>query len=246
MEEQKRRSGQIGVPFFDATLSSFEIAAHELKSPLALIRQLTIELKSTDIMDGERDMILTQIQLLSERSLRLSSDITKASSLQTSLFPNRPLNVSQLCEDVVDEMSPLYLAHDKTLTRRSVGVLPLAVANYDLLRRILLNFSDNALHYADQHGKVTMSSQHLRRRGIVRVSVRDFGPALPTHIWRSLRSAHVEMPKSIVARPNSSGLGIKISGQFADVIGGKIGAIKHRDGASFFIDLPVSKQLSLL
>jgi len=53
-------------------------------------------------------------------------------------------------------------------------------------------------------------------------------------------------PVAIHARPQSSGLGLYIAGQFADAMNGRIGVTRHRDGATFYVDLQASKQLSLL
>ena len=47
-------------------------------------------------------------------------------------------------------------------------------------------------------------------------------------------------------RPGSSGLGMFIANEFALAIGAQIGVIRHRDGATFYVDVPASTQLRLL
>ena len=37
-----------------------------------------------------------------------------------------------------------------------------------------------------------------------------------------------------------------VASEFAAAIGGQIGAIRHRDGATFYVDVPASMQLRLL
>ena len=46
-------------------------------------------------------------------------------------------------------------------------------------------------------------------------------------------------------RPGSSGLGLYIASKFARFMNGDVSAIRHRDGTSFILKLPVSKQASL-
>lgn len=56
----------------------------------------------------------------------------------------------------------------------------------------------------------------------------------------------MEKRKSIRTRPESSGLGIYVASQFAQAMDGEIGLIRHRDGLTFYVELPLSRQLSWL
>lgn len=122
--------------------------------------------------------------------------------------------------------------------------MPLVIANYDLLRRILLNFGDNALHYGNESGVVELFAELKKNRSVMRLGVRDYGPMVPANTWRRLNTT--KTPRAVHARPDSSGLGLKIVSQFAQATGGQVGAIRHRDGASFYVELPLSRQLTLL
>ena len=42
------------------------------------------------------------------------------------------------------------------------------------------------------------------------------------------------------------GLGLYIASQFAEAMHGKIGAIRHKDGATFYVELQASSQMTLL
>ncbi len=224
---------------------SVSVAAHELKSPLVLLRQLSLELLNGDLTDSQRQRILEQMVSVSEKGLRLTGDLTKTETLQQPLFDCYPLNPLSVTDDVANELSGLYKAHGRTLRVSRIRHLPPVVANHDLLRRILLNFADNALHYSDIHGVVELQAQLQRERDIVRLSVRDYGPSLPLASWRKLTSS-LSNKQQMQARPLSSGLGLYISHQFASAMNGHIGAIRHRDGASFYVELPVSRQLSII
>jgi signal transduction histidine kinase len=150
-----------------------------------------------------------------------------------------------VCEDVTYELKRMYSAHDRSLKIRRIRQLPPVIANRDLLRRILLNFADNALHYADINGVVELQGQLIRERNLVRLSVRDYGPYLSSSKWDSLKKT-LGSKQPVHQRPQSSGLGLYISHQFAEAMDASIGAIRHKDGASFYVELPVSRQMSLL
>lgn len=220
------------------------VAAHELKSPLALLRQLSLELSSEHVSEADRRRIVDQMTHVTEKALRLTSDLTRVES-QATLFEVTPVNPLDVAIDVQTELSRLYNAHGRTLKVARVRHLPPVIANRDLLRRILLNFADNALHYADVDGAVELHAQLQVERSTVRLSVRDRGPHMPLASWKKLVYT-LKSGQPVHARPQSSGLGLYISHEFAQAMNGHIGAIRHQDGASFYVELPVSRQLTLL
>ena len=79
----------------------------------------------------------------------------------------------------------------------------------------------------------------------VRLSVRDFGPMMSLREYRR-RLEGMEAGKTVRTRPESSGLGIYVASQFARAMNGQIGLIRHRDGLTFYVEMPISRQLSLL
>ncbi len=238
-EQQIIKGGaqMMSVPLFIA-------AAHELKSPLALIRQLSLGLESGTYTPKDINELARRITLTSERALRLTTDLTRTSRLEDSLFTLEPLNPVTLCEEVVQELVPLYKAKGRTIRLAKRTRPMLALANKDLLRRILLNFADNALHYADSESPVEIRTHIVD--GNIRLGVRDYGPALPTNVWRGLESTLGQRAQPLHNRPESSGLGIYIANQFAEAMNASVGATRHRDGATFYVDVSPSTQLRLL
>ena len=228
----------------DIVVPLFIAAAHELKSPLALIRQLSLSLESGEYTAKDIEVLARRITLTSERALRLTTNLTRTSRLEDSLFELEPLNPVTLCEEVVHELTPLYAAKGRTLRVAKRSRPLLALANRDLLRRILLNFADNALHYSESDTAVVISAQTVE--GHVRVAVRDYGPALPANMWKSLASSLGSHAQPLHNRPESSGLGIYIANQFASAMNGSVGATRHRDGATFYVDVSSSTQMRLL
>lgn len=226
-------------------VSSLTAAAHELKSPLALMRQLALRLDAGEVSDEQRHLI-QQITLTSERALRLTSDLTRSARLDDALFELEPINPEQLCQDVVAELTPLFGAHGRSLVVSHRTHPLLLVANRDLLRRIIMNFSDNALHYSQTGTAVHMQIQAFTKAGTIRVGIRDFGPAVSSDMWRTLQKKLKHSPQTIHARPQSSGLGLYIASRFAEAMQGTIGATRHRDGTTFYVELQASRQLRLL
>lgn len=221
-------------------------AAHELKAPLALVRQLALRLEDESLSKGERQRLLRQTVLTSERALRLTSNLTRSARLEPALFTLEPINPDQLCKDIATELTPLFEAYGRSLSVQTRKHPLLLVANRDLLRRILLGFGDNALHYSAPGTAVRLQIKALKNSGTIRIGVRDFGPALSSDMWRKLQKKLKTAPQTVHARPESSGLGLYIASQFAEVMNGRIGVVRHKDGATFYVELQASSQLSLL
>lgn len=240
MEGSRQQAGSLdgAVP----AVPSFTVAAHELKAPLSLLRQLSLHLESGDIDTKEVQKIAHQMTLTSERALRLTTDVTKYARLDDSLFTLEPLNPAVLCQEVVEELAPLYSAHGRQITVKSRTKSPLGLANPDLLRRILLNFGDNALHYSEEGQPVTLTTSVVHDGSVIRLGVRDFGPALPATLRKNVGNTAAP----VHSRPGSSGMGLFIAQQFAQAMHATVGVISHRDGATFYVDIGVSAQMRLL
>ena len=226
-----------------AALPSLAVAAHELKSPLALIRQLSLLACDDDCSEEQRRISLEQLLLVATRSLRLVDDLTQAASLQSALFPLEPVNPAAVCREVAGELIPIARLYGHRVSWPSSRTKVLAVANRRLLGRVIANFLDNALKYTESRVPIRVGVSRVEGR--VRVSVRDYGPRLSTREYRQILD-ELKVIKTARTRPESSGLGIFLASEFAKLMEGQIGLIRHRDGVTFFVELPLSGQMSLL
>ena len=217
------------------------ILAHELKSPLVLMRQLALSLELEDPARLERTK--DQLVSVSERALRQVNDLTKIARLEDALFELEPVSPRALCDEVTRELRYLFRFNHRDLEIHYTNKSRLAIANRDLLYSVIYNFCLNAMHYSDSETKSLLTVKD--HAGRIRVDVRDFGPALPMDVWRELKRDWLEKPTSIAMRPGSSGLGLYIATKFAKYMNAHVGAVRHRDGTSFYVELPVSTQASL-
>ena len=99
------------------------------------------------------------------------------------------------------------------------------------------------MHYSDEGTRAEISVRD--RKGNVEIQVRDFGPSLPTKIWKEMKRGWISEPTSIAMRPGSSGLGLYIASKFSKYMNGEVSAVRHKDGTSFTLILPVSKQMTI-
>lgn len=220
------------------------VVAHELKAPLSLVRQLALSLEFEDSFEGVQD-VSRQIVSTSERALRQVEDMLRVARLEDALFEMEPVNPRAICDDVSSELWQLFRFNRRELKIYYRNRRRLAVANPQLLRSVVYNFCLNAMNYG---GEDLPSEIFVCDKGQdkIRIEVRDYGPAVPTRIWREIKNGIVKKPTEISMRPGSSGMGLYIAAKFANYMNAKFGLVRHRDGTSFYVDLPVSEQMSLV
>lgn len=218
--------------------------ANELSAPLVLMRQLSLALAADDLTVAERERLVERLALTSERALRTARTMAFQPDAQP-LIALEPVNAITLCNEVVHELTPLFRAHGKRITVRPRTKSPLLIADRTLLRRLLVSLGDNALYFSPDNKPtqltITSHGEH------VRVGVRDYGPAVPSDVWQRLegrvaRRSTAPLPR----RPQSSGVGLIMARRVAEAMGGLVGVTRHRDGATFYVDMRLSGQLNLL
>lgn len=237
------RSGAAGDSMLDGQ-ALVTATASELSAPLVLLRQLSLALASGDLTKAERDRLVERMALVSERALRTARTLAFQPDAQP-LIALEPVNAITLCNEVVHELTPLFRAHGKSIAVRKRTKSPLLIADRTLLRRLLVSLGDNALHFSPESKPTQLTiTSHC---GHVRVGVRDYGPAVPNDIWNQLegriaRRSVVPLPR----RPQSSGVGLLMARRIASAMGGAVGVTRHRDGATFYVDMRLSGQMNLL
>lgn len=216
------------------------LAAHELKAPLAVLRQLAL---SFDNLDHKNEHLRDEMVSVSERAIKQVNDLTKIKRLESGLLEMEPISVREVCDAVIRELSYLFSYNKRDLFIKYANRSKLVTANRDLLYSVVYNFLINAMHYSGEGTRAELIVRDFHDR--VKIIVRDYGPALPMDIWREMKRGWLEKPSSIAMRPGSSGLGLFIASKFSRYMNAPVGAVRHRDGTSFYVELPISKQTSL-
>jgi len=219
-------------------------AAGELLSPLILLRQLGLAISSDNLTEEERRLLGQRLTLTTERALRTASSLGMATATQQPL-QLEPINPVTVCQEVIHELAPLFTAHGQNIVLQPRARVPLLVADRHVLQQILLSFGDNALHYgaAGYPIRITISGHGA----YVRIGVRDYGPAVPIDVWQRVEERIARRaPAPIATRPTTSVISLIAARRLAELMGSAVGLIRHRDGATFYVDLRVSTQMSLL
>lgn len=225
-------------------LPSVVAAAHELKTPLVLMRQLALQLAEGDTQDLRTQVIHERMRLTAERSLRLVEGITRAASLEQSMLESEPIELQSLLATVAHELSPLAGELGHALNVRSPRRSICLVGHREFLSALMLSLCDNALTYSQPGEPIVLSG--MIRDNKVRLAVRDHGPVMSKTRFSQL-TGKLGQPQKPSGHARSSGLGLWIADSFARVMESELMVERHRGGGlTFSVELPRSQQLSLL
>jgi len=221
------------------------VTAHELKTPLSLMRQLSLLVHDSaeSLTADEIKKYQQQIAVTAEQALDLAMDLTNMARLDETLFPLEPVNPLSVCRDLASYSAPFLKVYNRQVRWPKPRKSPLVLANRTLLERVLANFINNAVKYTEAGSAIEVSLR--RQKDKIRLNVRDYGPAISRREYRKLVDELGQI-KTVRTRPDSSGLGIFLASEFAKLMQGQIGLIRHQTGVSFFVDLPISRQMRLL
>lgn len=150
-------------------------AAHELRTPLALI-QTRLELFAAEHpqMDAETAALLRFEQEQLERLSALVRTLLEMSDLQ-SVPRTDCIDLAPMAEEVLVDLTPLAQKNGITLTQTGENVQ--LTGSDVLLYRVLFNLTENAIKYNRTGGSVEVSVE--QEGGQAAIRVRDTGPALP-------------------------------------------------------------------
>jgi two-component system, OmpR family, sensor histidine kinase BaeS len=214
----------------------FQDAAHELRTPLAVI-----EATSTAVLDGvyehdERHLrtILEQSQLLS----RIVGDLRTISLAETGNLQLRParIDVSELVVGVVRSWAARAEAAGLALTSEAPAQLELT-ADRDRLTQVLGALVDNAIRHTATGG-IHLSAA-VQGGSRIRIEVADTGPGIPPDAVEHVFDRFYQADEARDRSSGTSGLGLAIVKALVEAQGGSVAAANGpAGGARFTIELP--------
>lgn len=218
----------------DAIESFAADVAHELKNPLASMKS-AIE-TVTRIKDPEKQKrLLDMVREDVERLDRLITDISRASRLDSELSRLKlaPVDVARILGALADIRNTAAASAPGRPTVRLA--LPardrlMAKADEDRLVQVLQNVLVNAESFSPPGGVITVAGGV--EGGYARIAIDDQGPGIPPGKEKDIfRRFYTERPAGEKFGTHS-GLGLSISKQIIEAMGGTIHAenLKHADG----------------
>lgn len=230
LQEMQRRKAQF-----------MRTAAHQLKSPLAVIQTQVNLLRDTPMPEEKRrqfyDKVITRCQV----AIGQVTDLLTYARVQEGMPDRKALDQS----DVLKVVRDLYERHHPVAREKGLEltcdlphqgryVVPLSEAD---LADAIGNLIENAIKYTDCPGRISVG---LAQAGeVILVTIRDTGMGMALETQREMFDAYRRGNLALEKGIFGSGLGLSIVRAIMEQVGGEI-VVRSRpnEGSSFTLRLP--------
>ena len=206
-------------------------ASHELRTPIAVIRNVLEVAQSTDAPDWREiaDSVLEE----DVRMERLVDDLLLIARTDAGVSRSERWTAVDLDDIVFEEARRVPSPIQIDVSRVSAGQVN---GDVEQLRRVVRNLFDNALRHATQAIAVDLSSVG----GRVSVAVDDDGPGVAPADRTRIFERFVRLDESRTRSDGGTGLGLAIVTELVDSLGGDVHveSSERLGGARFVFTLP--------
>jgi len=220
--------------------------SHEIRTPLNGVIAVASMLSRAELGAKEREMV--EIVRSSANSLEhLLTDILDLSRIESGQISieHAPFHLGDLLRSVAAasklRASEKSVSLDCTVDRELDGPV---LGDSSRLRQILNNLLSNAVKFTER-GRIGLSAARSAD-GQVRFEVADTGIGFDVADKDRILSRFQQADGSITRRFGGSGLGLTISRDLAELMGGKLDCVSAPGaGSTFWLDLPLEPALRL-
>ncbi len=217
--------------------------SHEIRTPLNGIIGFAKLMAMTELSTRQHDY-LGKIEVSSDSLLTLINDILDFSKIEAGKMDIETADFQ--LQDVLEELADLFAdraakSDIELIISRDQDVPSALVGDAHRLQQILANLTGNAVKFTEG-GEIQVSVRVAgEQEGNVHLhfSVRDTGIGIPSDKLGSLFDSFTQADGSTTRKYGGTGLGLTISKQLVERMGGRIGAESAPGkGSTFWFELP--------
>jgi signal transduction histidine kinase len=218
--------------------------AHELRSPVTTMETMAGALRDGLAQDPDRkDFAVSALVSTSQRMRRLVQDLMELAKLDLTELP---LNMTRV--DLKDIVSSSMQSHEVEAEAASVVLEPLSstgtanvVADPDRLAQVVNNILENAIDYAGEGSKISIS---IKDSDPAIIEISDTGKGIPSNVIPYVLDPFYRADTARTPNDCHSGLGLSIASRLVEAHGGKLSLTsKEGKGTTVTISIPKNKQI---
>ncbi len=220
--------------------------SHELRTPMTSIKGYVeiLLMGAAGPLSEQQNHFLEIVKTNTERLAVLVNDLLDISRIEAGrvTLSLQPLNLEEVANEAIED-----LIHRSQKDSRPIRIekqipadTPRITGDLERVRQILDNLLDNAYHYNDPDGKITLRMQHKDHE--VQVDIQDSGLGIPLEEQSLVFQRFYRGVRPLEMGVSGTGLGLSIVQNLIQMHGGRIWleskGIKG-EGSTFSFTLPV-------
>ncbi|MBT3510516.1 MAG: response regulator [Nitrospina sp.] len=218
--------------------------SHELRTPMNAILGFTqlLQMDSKSPLTARQNENLELISSAGDHLLALINEVLDLSKIESGNLDLvvKPINLNELMDSALSFANPL--ADEKGIIlkyKKNEGKNYCVEADMLRLRQVLLNLISNAVKYNKPGGSVEVSFGE-QEGDKIRIGIRDTGRGIPSDKKDRIFEPFERFDTDI-ENIEGTGVGLTISKQLVEMMGGTIGfETAYGEGSFFYFDIPIS------
>ncbi|MFA5039374.1 MAG: PAS domain S-box protein [Candidatus Omnitrophota bacterium] len=218
------------------------MVSHELRTPLSAIKEgveIVADETQGKINKSQKECLGIALSNI-KRLNRLIGDILDISKIQTNLLKVHPAecHVYEIAEQVYNLVKIEIEKRGLVFVTDCPKSLPSVWADRDRLLQVLMNLVNNAIKFTREGSRIVLLAR--QKDAHVEFGVRDEGVGIPPEEVSRLFGKFVQLDSTLVRRVGGTGLGLYISRNLVEAMGGRIWVESVLgEGSTFKFTLPL-------
>jgi signal transduction histidine kinase/ligand-binding sensor domain-containing protein len=223
---------------YEAKIEFFTNIAHEIKTPLTLIKGPVENLR--EMVEAYPEIIddVSTMERNTDRLVNLINQILDFRKTETKGFSLdfTPVNLNLLIQDVYETFEPLArkrnLSYNLNMPPAPVTIL----ADEEALHKILTNLFSNAIKYAEKEISIKVNTPKQDQEKLV-IEISNDGPLIPKELKEKIFEPFFRIRGS--GKQKGTGLGLALARSLVELHNGKLYLKKsENDLNAFIMELP--------
>jgi signal transduction histidine kinase/DNA-binding response OmpR family regulator len=220
--------------------------SHEIRTPLNGIVGFTEILRSTDL-NQEQQEFLNIIEKSSENLLNIINNILDLSKIESN-----KIEIENIIFDSISEFESAVETYSVAAAEKNIDlnfymdptISPKLKGDPTKLKEILINLLSNAIKFTNYGGEISLEIKRVDddTQNLIYFAVSDNGIGMTKDQQSRIFDAFSQADISVTRKYGGTGLGLTISSQFVELMGGKLELTSAKDqGTTFYFTVPLEE-----